>query len=66
MCIWFLLLGQQVVGINFYQWRTAYSRKEAGVKTLSAEIRQQRDCDSRWVADSVIKVIVVYESHIGI
>lgn len=55
-----------MVGINFYQWRTAYSRKKAGVKTLSAEIRQQRDCDSRWVADSVIKVIVVYESHIGI
>ena len=66
MCIWFLLLGQQVVGINLLLVAVADSRKEAGVKTLSAEIRQQRDCDSRWVADSVIKVIVVYDSHIGI
>ena len=40
--------------------------KDPQKKTLSAEIRQQRDRDSRWVADSVIKVIVVYESHIGI
>ena len=55
-----------MVGINLLLVAVAYSRKKAGVKTLSAEIRQQRDCDSRWVADSVIKVIVVYESHIGI
>ena len=40
--------------------------KEPPKKTLSVVIRQQRDCDSRWVADSVIKVIVVYDSYIGI
>ena len=40
-------------------------------KTLSVEIRLHRDCDSRWVTDSVLEVImltagrseVVYKAH---
>ena len=48
-------------------------------KTLSAEIRLHRDCDSRWVADGALEVFmesqasilqktsaVVYKAHIWI
>ena len=42
-------------------------RKDQPQKTLSVVIRQQRDCDSRWVSDSVSEVsllaIVVYMAH---
>ena len=41
--------------------------KEPPQKTLSVMIRRQRDCDSRWVADSVSEVsllaIVVFMIH---
>ena len=46
-------------------------RKDQPQKTLSVEIRLHRDCDSRWVTDSVPEVImdpqrmgqVVYMAH---
>ena len=41
---------------KFYRMAVCKLSQEQPQKTLSAEIRLHRDCDSRWVADSALEV----------
>lgn len=61
---------------DFYRMAACRFSQEQPQKTLSVEIRLHRDCDSRWVADSALEVLmesltnilqktsaVVYKAH---
>lgn len=66
---WLFIVGQ----MNFPPKADCniFSQHEQPWKTLSVEIRLHRDCDSRWVTDSALEVIifdcgaveVVYKMH---
>ena len=52
--------------LHFYLKADCRFSQERQQKTLSVEIRLHRDCDSRWVTDSVPEVIIMFlESEKG-
>ena len=46
--------------LHFYLKAVRIYRKMRQQKTLSVDIRIHRDCDSRWVTDSVPEVIIMF------